>query len=65
MSELKAVSRLETLFDDGTFTQIDAYAKSAGGDVEVVAGFGTVNDCPVYAFSQDLSVCDGAVSVAH
>lgn len=65
MSELKAVSRLETLFDDGTFTQIDAYAKSANGDVEVVAGFGTVNDCPVYAFSQDLSVCDGAVSVAH
>lgn len=65
MSELKAVSRLEALFDDGTFTQIDAYAKSADGDVEVVAGFGTVNECPVYAFSQDLSVCDGAVSVAQ
>lgn len=65
MSELKAVSRLEALFDNGTFTQIDAYAKSANGDVEVAAGFGTVNECPVYAFSQDLSVCDGAVSVAH
>lgn len=65
MSELKAVSRLEALFDDGTFTQIDAYAKSANGNVEVAAGFGTVNECPVYAFSQDLSVCDGAVSVAQ
>lgn len=53
------------MFDDGTFTQLDAFAKSADGDVEVVAGFGTVNECPVYAFSQDISVSDGAVSVAH
>lgn len=61
----KALSGLEALFDDGSFTQIDAYAKSADGDVEVVTGFGTVNDCPVYAFSQDVTVSDGAVSVAH
>lgn len=60
-----ALTRLEGLFDDGTFTQLDAFAKSADGDVEVVAGFGTVNECPVYAFSQDISVSDGAVSVAH
>ena len=68
MSVLKdsiALKRLETLFDDGSFTQIDAYAKSADGDVEVAAGFGTVNDCPVYAFSQDITVSDGAVSVAQ
>ena len=60
-----ALARLEGLFDDGTFTQLDAFAKSADGDVEVVAGFGTVNECPVYAFSQDISVSDGAVSIAH
>lgn len=60
-----ALTRLEGLFDDGTFTQLDAFAKSADGDVEVVAGFGTVKECPVYAFSQDISVSDGAVSVAH
>lgn len=68
MSELKnskALARLEALFDDGSFTQIDAYAKSAQGDVEVVAGFGTVNECAVYAFSQDVTVDGGAVSVAH
>lgn len=68
MSELKdsiALKRLETLFDDGSFTQIDAFAKSADGDVEVAAGFGTVNDCPAYAFSQDIHVSDGAVSVAQ
>lgn len=68
MSELKdskALARLETLFDDGSFTQIDAFAKSADGEVEVVAGFGTVNECAVYAFSQDITVNDGAVSVAQ
>ena len=68
MSELKdsnALARLEALFDDGSFTQIDAFAKSASGEVEVVAGFGTVNGCAVYAFSQDITVDDGAVSVAQ
>lgn len=68
MSELKdskALSRLEALFDDGSFTQIDAFAKSADGEIEVAAGFGTVNECAVYAFSQDVTVNDGAVSVAQ
>ncbi len=68
MSDLKnskALSRLEALFDEGSFTQIDAYAKSANGDVEAVSGFGAVNGCPVYAFSQDITVDDGAFSVAQ
>ncbi len=68
MSEVKnsvALARLETLFDDGSFTQIDPFAKSANGEVEVVAGYGTVNECPVYAYSQDITVNDGAVSVAQ
>lgn len=68
MSEDKnsvALKRLETLFDDGSFAQIDAFAKSVNGEVEVVAGFGTVNECPVYAYSQDIAVNDGAVSVAQ
>ena len=43
-----AVDRLTALFDDGAFTEIDGYAKSASGDVEAAAGFGTVNGCPVY-----------------
>lgn len=65
MNDLNARKRLEALFDDGSFTEIDAYAKSASGEVEVVAGFGTVNDCAVYAFSQDITVDGGAVSVAQ
>ena len=51
----KALDRLVSMFDEGSFTQLDAFAKSADGDVEVVAGFGTVNECPVYAFSQDVT----------
>ena len=65
MNNSKALKRLEALFDDGSFTEIDAYAKSADGSVEVVAGFGTVNECAVYAFSQDVTVDSGAVSVAQ
>ncbi|MGN0521789.1 MAG: carboxyl transferase domain-containing protein [Eubacterium sp.] len=61
----QALQRLEALFDDGSFTQIDAYAKSSDGDVEVVAGFGTVNECAVYAFSQDITVDSGAISIAQ
>ncbi len=61
----KALQRLEAIFDDGSFAQIDAFAKSAGGDVEVAAGYGTVNGCAVYAFSQDITVDGGAVSIAQ
>ena len=65
MSELtvkdtQAHSRLVSLFDEASFTEIDAFAKSADGEVEVVAGFGTVNGAPAYAFSQDVSVNGGA-----
>lgn len=70
MSELtvkntEARKRIIALFDGGAFTEIDAFAKSASGDVEVIAGFGTVNGDPVYAFSQDVSVDSGAISVAQ
>lgn len=64
-NDSKALARLQSLFDEGSFTQLDAYAKSADGEVEAVAGYGTVNECPVYAFSQDITVNDGAVSVAQ
>ena len=60
-----AVDRLTALFDDGAFTEIDGYAKSASGDVEAAAGFGTVNGSPVYAFAQNVNVSGGAISVAQ
>lgn len=65
VKDTDARKRLTSLFDDGIFTEIDAYAKSADGEIEVVAGFGTVCGAPVYAFSQDVTVNSGAVSVAQ
>lgn len=70
MSELtvkdtEARGRLVSLFDAGSFSEIDAYAKSADGEVEVVAGYGTVNGAPAYAFSQDVTVDGGAISSAQ
>ncbi|MBQ7203490.1 MAG: carboxyl transferase [Eubacterium sp.] len=61
----KAYKRLSALFDDGSFNEIDAFAKSAEGDIEVVAGFGLVSGTYAYAFSQNVEVCSGAVTVAQ
>ncbi|MBQ9516582.1 MAG: carboxyl transferase [Eubacterium sp.] len=61
----KAFERFTALFDGGTFTEIDPFAKSAEGEIEVVAGFGLVGGAYAYAFSQDKEVCGGAVTVAQ
>ncbi len=60
-----ARKRLLSLFDADTFTEIDAYAKSANGEIETVAGFGMINGVNAYAFSQDITVDGGAISIAQ
>lgn len=60
-----AYKNLSNLFDEGTFTQIDAYTISGENPTEVIAGYGTVNSCPVYAFAQNSDICGGAMSKAH
>ncbi len=57
--------RMIALFDEGTFNEIDALAKSGEGLAEVVAGFGLVDECPVYAFAQNKDCCGGAMSKAQ
>ena len=61
----EAYKRLSSLFDDGIFTEIDAYAKSESGETAVYAGFGSVCGAPCYAFSQNVNVDDGAFTVAQ
>lgn len=56
--------RLETLFDGGKFTPIDAFAKSSDGDAEVDAGFGLIGGNPAYAFSQNSQENSGAITLA-
>ena len=57
--------RIVSLFDKGSFHEIDSLAKSGGGPAQAVAGHGTVNGCPVYAFSQNGDVEGGAMSRAQ
>ena len=64
-ADTAAKKRLAALFDDGVYTEIDAYAKCGEDLTGVAAAYGFVNGAPVYAFSQDSSVKSGAVSKAH
>lgn len=57
--------RIVSLFDGESFREIDGLAKSGDGPAQAVAGFGTVNGCPVYAFSQNGDAEGGAMSRAQ
>ena len=72
--KLTARERIDLLFDEGTFEEIDRYATSASvsfgkatesyGD-GVIAGFGTVNGKQVFAFAQDFNVQGGSLGSVH
>lgn len=61
----KGYMRLQKLFDDAAFTQIDAFAKSEGGYAEAVAGYGYINGTGVYAIAQNSDLSGGAMSQAQ
>jgi propionyl-CoA carboxylase beta chain len=72
---LTARERLELLFDDGTFIELDALkahrshefgmeSKHHPGD-GVVTGHGQINGRTIYAFSQDFTVWGGSLSETH
>ena len=58
----KVYQRISLLVDEGSFQELDAYAKSADHSAEVVTGFGYVGGLPVYVFAQDSEVDGGAMS---
>ncbi len=61
----KARARLLQLFDEGTFVEMDRLARDGDKPVEAVAGYGTVDGSPVYAYAQDRDVCCGAIGRAQ
>lgn len=61
----QAYQRLSKLFDDGAFTEIDTFARSADSFAEVVAGRGTVNGVGVFAYAQNRDIAGGAMSKAQ
>lgn len=67
-AEIEATSAYKTItkfFDENSFCEIDAFAKSGDNYAEVVAGFGTVQGQPIYAFAQNSDICGGAMSKAQ
>ncbi|MBP3692542.1 MAG: carboxyl transferase, partial [Clostridia bacterium] len=60
-----ARQRLSALFDNGEFTELDRFAKNVDKPCEAVTAYGTVNGVAVYAFSQDSTVCAGAMGAAQ
>lgn len=70
-----ARERLDLLFDEGSFVEIDAFVKhrctnfgmesvEAPGD-GVVTGYGTVNGRLVFAYAQDFTVLGGSLGEMH
>lgn len=57
--------RIVSLFDPGSFNEIDALARSGEGPAEAVAGYGTIGGRPACAFSQNGGVAGGAMSKAQ
>lgn len=57
----KAYKRLALLFDGGAYTELDRFQKNGENQCGVVTAYGNVNGISCYAFSQDISVCSGAM----
>lgn len=63
MSEAR--NRIKLLFDNGEFTELNKSAKSGDNDCEVITAFGCVHGNPCYAFSQDITVNNGAMGTSQ
>ncbi|MDX2182775.1 MAG: acyl-CoA carboxylase subunit beta [Gemmatimonadaceae bacterium] len=73
--KLSARERLETLLDEGSFVEIDAFVTHRSSDFGldrqrpygdgVVTGYGRIEGRLVYVFSQDFTVFGGSLSETH
>ena len=74
--KLTAWERIQLLFDQGTFEEIDAFVTPADHPVEfgkieraygdgVIVGHGKVNGRLVFAFAQDFTIMGGSLGVVH
>ena len=73
--KLTARERLDLLLDEGSFTELDAFALASPNDLVaederypgdgVVTGFGRIGGRPVCVFSQDFTVFGGSLAEAH
>ncbi|MBE7022335.1 MAG: methylmalonyl-CoA carboxyltransferase [Ruminococcaceae bacterium] len=72
--KLTARERINLLFDEGSFIELDAFAgarpSALSGETEapcdgVICGYGTVELRPVFAYAQDFTVLGGSVGEIH
>ncbi len=72
--KLTARERINLLFDEGSFIELDAFAgarpSAFAGETEapcdgVICGYGTVDMRPVFAYAQDFTVLGGSVGEIH
>ncbi len=61
LADSAARKRLAGLFDEGSFTELDRFAKNGETPGEVITAYGSIAGAPAYAFSQDVSVASGAM----
>lgn len=61
LGDSAARKRLLALFDEGSFTELDRFAKNGDKPCEVITAYGSIAGAPAYAFSQDVSVSSGAM----
>lgn len=60
----EARKRIAAFFDEDSFVEVDKFLSADGEVSSVIAGCGSVEGTPVYAFAQDVSVKGGAVNKA-
>lgn len=72
--KLTARERINLLFDEGSFIELDAFAGARptafAGELDapcdgVICGYGTVDLRPVFAYAQDFTVLGGSVGEIH
>lgn len=73
--KLTARERINLLFDEGSFVELDVFVKDRCTTVDkkavdapsegVITGYGLVDGRPVYAYSQDFTVMGGSLGEVH
>lgn len=74
-SKGKAVERIYALLDERSFVEIGQAVTARSTDFQldkvetpsdgVVTGYGLINGCPVYVYSQDAQVLGGSIGEMH
>lgn len=75
LAEKKAITRINSLVDPGSFVEIGGLVCARNTDFNlkkydtasdgVITGYAVINGCPVYVYSQDATVLGGTIGEMH